>query len=373
MNNSRVEKNRYFSGVSNFSNVLSLFLDISSRWLSKRTYPYKLIFSVTNKCNQKCKTCNIWKKERGDELSLKEINEVFEKYGRIRWLSLTGGEPFLRKDFLDITSSAVKTNPIAVLNIPTNGSNPKKIHKTVKKILRLKIPLVYVTISLDGPPEVHNRLRGVEDAWSNAVKTYKNLKKIKNRSLNVYFEHLLSPFNLGEFGKCIANVKEKVPNIEGKDFHLTLYQKSKHYYDNLSKTKTENYEERLLGEMKKAKKTLNSKKSISGPSRLMNDIFVEYVLKGLMDNELPDCSAIKSFNFLSSNGDVYPCPFFNRKLGNVRNWDYNLKRILNSSEAKSASREISDKKCPGCWSPCTAHSRMIEKPSILLKAIRRFI
>lgn len=178
--------------------------------------PYKVIFSITDKCNNRCKTCNIWRKDKSNELSLGEIRKIFKKYGKIRWLSMTGGEPFLRDDLYKIAYTTIENNPLAILNIPTNGSKPEKIKKTVCKILQLKIPFVYVTISLDGPPEVHNRLRGREGSWQNAVETYKKLEKLKDMHLNVYFEHLISPFNLGEFESCVNTAKEKIPGNRDK-------------------------------------------------------------------------------------------------------------------------------------------------------------
>lgn len=49
-------------------------------------YPYKLSFAITYMCNGRCKICGIWKKYKEkpskikEELSLEEIERIFEKY-----------------------------------------------------------------------------------------------------------------------------------------------------------------------------------------------------------------------------------------------------------------------------------------------------
>ena len=71
--------------------------------------PYKITFAITNKCNLKCKTCDIWNREPADELSFEEIDKFFKANRYFSYIDLTGGEIFLRKDLLEITKS-VKNN-----------------------------------------------------------------------------------------------------------------------------------------------------------------------------------------------------------------------------------------------------------------------
>jgi MoaA/NifB/PqqE/SkfB family radical SAM enzyme len=68
-------------------------------------HPYKLTFAITNKCNLKCKTCNIWQRKPENELTFAEIDKFFAANNYFNWIDLTGGEIFLRKDLPDISRS----------------------------------------------------------------------------------------------------------------------------------------------------------------------------------------------------------------------------------------------------------------------------
>ena len=70
--------------------------------LGRLEFPFKLTFCLTFWCNYRCETCNIWKMKPRDELRLEEIREFFKRSPGFSWVDLTGGEVWLRKDFVDI-------------------------------------------------------------------------------------------------------------------------------------------------------------------------------------------------------------------------------------------------------------------------------
>ncbi len=87
--------------------------------------PYKLNFSITSLCNSRCRTCNIWRfsnSKRKNELGLAEIEKIFKNFPGLTWLSISGGEPFIRPDFDKIILSAIRYCPnLCMLSIPSNG------------------------------------------------------------------------------------------------------------------------------------------------------------------------------------------------------------------------------------------------------------
>jgi radical SAM protein with 4Fe4S-binding SPASM domain len=56
---------------------------------------------------------------------------------------------------------------------------------------------------------------------------------------------------------------------------------------------------------------------------------------------------------------VYPCTVFDRKLGNLRKNNYDLKKILVSEKAKKVKEEIIKEMCEQCWTPCEAHQMIV--------------
>ncbi len=85
-----------------------------------------LIFYVTNRCNFRCKFCfyyaEIEQGRKPDELTLEEIEKLSKSIGPVLQLSLTGGEPFLRKDLADLTQHFIDNCAVRYLSIPTNAS-----------------------------------------------------------------------------------------------------------------------------------------------------------------------------------------------------------------------------------------------------------
>ena len=74
-------------------------------------------FAVTYRCDSRCKNCYIWRMPAPDrgELSLGKIRDIFEVnegflYG-VRSIQITGGEPFLRRDLLEVITAIHSSLP----------------------------------------------------------------------------------------------------------------------------------------------------------------------------------------------------------------------------------------------------------------------
>ena len=100
-----------------------------------------LTFSVTNRCNSRCKTCNIWQvypnhwQVAEDELTLDEIGKIFSSMPPVYFFNLSGGEPFLRDDLPEIVDLAVEHLKPAIIHAPTNAIMTKRILQQTRKIL----------------------------------------------------------------------------------------------------------------------------------------------------------------------------------------------------------------------------------------------
>ena len=100
--------------------------------------PVSLVHFVTNRCNARCSFCfidfdnpNTFK----GELSLNEIDDLTKNLGKsLLNVNFTGGEPFARKDMLDIAKLYIKNSTIQSIYITTNASLPDRIEKFAKEI-----------------------------------------------------------------------------------------------------------------------------------------------------------------------------------------------------------------------------------------------
>lgn len=77
------------------------------------THPQEIVFEVTQRCNNNCLFCyNVWKNKidyPGGELSTEQSKDLIRKIitgAKCKYLTFTGGEPFLRRDLLELVSFA---------------------------------------------------------------------------------------------------------------------------------------------------------------------------------------------------------------------------------------------------------------------------
>jgi MoaA/NifB/PqqE/SkfB family radical SAM enzyme len=167
-----------------------------------RGVPSKLNFNITSRCNSQCRTCNVWTAYRQnpgkaqDELTEDEIKRLLGRPGLpVSWLAITGGEPFLRKDFGQILLYIINNcTSIKLLTVPSNGLDNNKIVSCLEKIKDQKRLLIYISFSLDGPPGVHDSVRGIKNGYTKTWDTYNEVRKLVagNKNFHVGFETTLS-------------------------------------------------------------------------------------------------------------------------------------------------------------------------------------
>ncbi len=147
--------------------------------------PMNLTISVTDRCNSRCKTCNIWRKDAVDELDVEEYEKIFRSLSKAPvWFTLSGGEPFLRQDIVDISESIYRNNEPDIINIPTNGILTARIEESVREILDIcKKTRIVVNLSLDGIGEDHDIIRGAK-SFDKLLDTFERLSHLRDSYCN---------------------------------------------------------------------------------------------------------------------------------------------------------------------------------------------
>jgi len=332
--------------------VFSKNILLSAR--GKLKHPYKLTFAITNKCNLRCKTCHIWKKKPADELSAEETDKFFNINNFFNWMDLTGGEIFLRKDLLDITKSIKKNvKNLVMLHYPTNGFLTDRIVGITEEITSLDFNNLVITVSIDGKKDIHNEIRGNERSFDRCIETYKELKK--NKHLKVYLGCTLSPFNINHFWDFFTELKDYIPDLKYSDIHLNIYHYSENLYSN----------EPLYFDKKKITGLIDdfiNKKGVSflNPIALLEYTYMKNIKSYLSSNRSPfKCLSGQISCFIDPIGNVYPCTGYNVIVGNLRENDYDLSRILSNKTALFLNEKIKKGKCPHCWTPCEAYQNIL--------------
>ena len=107
----------------------------------------------------KCEHCFYWQQlNQRDDLTFEEIVALSEELGTIENLNLSGGEPFLRKEFAAVCRQFIKQNGVKEIYVPTNGYFTERTVKGTRAVLEdPALGLFVVELSLDGMPAFHGR------------------------------------------------------------------------------------------------------------------------------------------------------------------------------------------------------------------------
>ncbi len=129
-------------------------LSVARYNLNGTRIPIAVAWLITGRCNLACEYCQ-WKDLRqSEELDTKQALDMIDQMKRAgtQLISITGGEPLLRKDIGQIVKYIKRQGMVCKLN--TNG-----VLLDERRLAELS-GLDLLQVSLDGPPDVHDRLRG---------------------------------------------------------------------------------------------------------------------------------------------------------------------------------------------------------------------
>ena len=149
---------------------------------------------VTKRCNARCNFCDYWKEE-----SPPELGDYVPVVKRLKPLSvsLTGGEPLLRKDLADVISALRKNFGFLFLSLITNGSL-----LTFERGMELwEAGLDEFSISLDYLDGRHDRDRGLPGLAANILSV---APRLKSAGVNLCFNVVIKSGNYLEIPEIIS-------------------------------------------------------------------------------------------------------------------------------------------------------------------------
>jgi len=320
----------------------------------KLPHPAYLIFFVTSKCVGRCRHCFYWESINKDEdvLSLEEIEKVARSMGDLLQVTFTGGEPFIRDDFPEIVEIFHRLNNTYHLGIATSGYMTDKVSEGVEKILSsCRGANLTVGLPIEGPPELNNYIRGREDFFERTTETLSQLKKMKasNPGLTLLVDITASGFNRGRLEETYKLVRDDL-RPDHINLILTRGVPREEGAKELDPEEVRQVHELMEDDVRAGRvsgysffgKILHAKDVVLRRSAL--DIY-----KG-GGYDLP-CEAGRVAGVLLPEGDVYPCELWNEPAGNVREADYDMKKVWNSEKGRAIRREIVESEC-SCYHQC---------------------
>ncbi len=316
---------------------------------------------VTSRCNSKCRTCFYHKElNSGNDLSFDEIRTVSRTSPRFDKLWLSGGEPFMRDDLVDVIKLFYENNGVTVINLPTNGTLTDRIEIGMARLLAECPGLtVHLNFSLDGIGKIHDGIRGIPGNFKKTVKTMEimsgkyrgNPRVLINAVTVITPEGYDGAFDLGSYllkKNMVATHVFEVVRGDPRDpstRSLTPAQ-IKAFRKNvmpLFDAQAENLFREFTGLKKKFARLF-----FLGFIKFMND---------LQDKNYTGphpwgmtCTAGKTTVVIDHNGNFRSCEM-RPPIGNLKDYGFDMNAVMNSDAMKKEIREIGGGAAANCW--CT--------------------
>lgn len=340
--------------------------------------PIRVVYEVTFRCNLTCQMCPLanWKNNNDntkqlqslkDELTTGEIKSFVDELKKLgtKGIMITGGEPFLRNDMLEILDYIKKKQ--IYCTIISNGT---LINDDMAREIA-QIGNEVISFSLDGPKEVHNQIRGCGDSFTKIYNTIEKIQSYKNGKLNpkINLNFTISALNqnyITEIVRIACELKINVVNM------LYLFYTSS---DRLGQTmgilkmghlKPEN--QNIPDEIKRINiKVL--RESINGAQELAKRYNVKLNFRPpLKDGEIEKRFSESGFSYCSKcfypwfetrldpYGNIYPCSI-DIPMGNIRH--QTLQEIWNSRQYRNFRKSLKKHKLlPACSKCCKLNNKL---------------
>ena len=335
--------------------LLTLGARVARSNVGRGPRPFKLTRIVTWTCDTRCRMCNIWRRDKADVMTVAEVESFLARQPWFSWINLSGGEIFTRPDASELLGAVVRGSPdLYLLDFPTTGQQTERIVECVEQVLATRVPKLLVTVSLDGPREVHEDIRGVRGAFDRAVATFSRLRALRSKRFDVFLGVTLSSFNQGRIFDTVAAVRELVPDLDLREFHVNVAQESAHYYQNVG---TGRAGADAVGELAEFVRRRGHRfHPVAWLERRYQRLTPEFLASGR--TPVP-CKALSSSVFVDARWNVFPCSMYDAPLGNLRESGFDLGRLWETPRAEELRRVIAARRCPNCWTPCEAYQSIL--------------
>jgi radical SAM protein with 4Fe4S-binding SPASM domain len=268
--------------------------------------PILVSWNVTLRCNLACTHCYMdagHTRPTTRELSFDEGESLIDslKKAGTRTLILSGGEPLLRDDLLDLAQYGTRRGLHMAL-----GTNGTLINEEMAYALK-EVGVRKVAISLDSVHSAdHDSFRGRAGAWEKAVQ---GIRACRDAEVPIQIHTTVTPSNYNE----IESILSFGENLGARDFQLFFLVpagRGKEVNDIIPSR----YEQMIQGVLR-----FTTGRAISvRPTCAPQFVRIAREVGTLIDPETRGCVAGLTYCRIYPSGEVTPCPYLPLRLGSVR-------------------------------------------------------
>ena len=291
---------------------------------------------LTYRCPMRCKMCNIWDNPTIKEQELKPAE--LECLPQLKFINLTGGEPFVRNDLEDIVEVCFKKTKRIVIS--TSGWFEDRVIDLARKF-----PNIGIRISIEGLAQKNDELRGREGGFDKGLRTLRTLKEMGLKDIG--FGCTVSNNNSGDMLELYRLSKDLGMEFATAAFHNSYYF---HKYDNMITNR-----EQVCRDFETLVNWQLKERSPKSWFRAWFNMGLINYIEG--NRRMLPCEAGTMNFFIDPYGEVYPCngmeeKYWKESMGNIRN-THDFMTIWNSPQAEKVRSMV--RRCPkNCWMVGTA-------------------
>lgn len=290
---------------------------------------------LTYRCPMRCKMCNIWQypTDKKEEIKAEDLKTL----PRLKFINLTGGEPFIREDLAEIVEECYRHTDRIVIS--TSGWFEDRVVALAKRF-----PKIGIRISIEGLSCKNDELRGREGGFDKGLRTLLTLKHMGLKDIG--------------FGCTVSNNNSKdmlslyrLSLSLGMEFATAAFHNS--YYFHKDDNTITNREEVCNDFEQLIEWQLAEKHPKSWFRAFFNMGLINYIEGG---RRMLPCEAGSANFFIDPWGEVFPCNgleerYWKDSMGNIHEADFMT--IWTSEQARKVREKVS--RCPkNCWMVGTA-------------------
>lgn len=321
--------------------------------------PLRYFFELTYRCNLRCPYCYVGEDRNKEELTTQDWFKIIDQIPWYSFVTLVGGEPLIRKDFVDILMKTSKKT-FGKMNVVSNGIliNDEIIDAFIKSKMML------LSVSLDGYGKNHDINRNKEGIFDKIITNFENMNSRSKRPM-IDIKTIVLENNLDDLVKLYKLCTEMKFNFLSISFlrNNNLKQNSV-LFDSFVPEFTKNYPIEKYFDMEhfievyKELESLSKKSNVKirfSPKFEYNTKPLDAIIKFFETPEnVPVSEIYEACKYPFSNmmitpaGDAYPC--LSQKIGNVK--DKPLKEVFNLPAYRCFRKNLKAAKVFGACQMC---------------------
>lgn len=302
-----------------------------------------LILYPHSRCNCRCVMCDIWKIDAVREISAADLDRHagdIEALG-VEWIVFSGGEPLMHSDLFRLGDR------LRALGIRTTIlSSGLLLEKHARRIVE---SLDDVIVSLDGPAEAHDRIRGLPRAFELLAAGVRALHRL-DPDFPVAARCTVQKQNRTRLRETVRAARElglRSISFLAADLSSTAFNRPEAWPAERQAEVGLSVEEALdlEGEIEAMIRERADGFILETPEKLRRIVRHFRAHLGLVEPVAPRCNAPWVSAVVESDGAVRPC-FFHRPIGNLGG--RSLREVLNGPEAVGFRRALDVSRDPIC-------------------------